>query len=1141
MTSYMYNPSGKITELLSRYLEFDPEQLKVGIWSGHLTLRNVHIRVAALAPLLQQYTSGTGSSIRIVSGTIGSLSLQIPWQSIAVWGRQGDVQLRVRDLVVTLETDRKKEDSSASSSAETTTTSEPFTPPAEGWVRDKKQKVLREAENRLLRHKTLGPWLQAVKRKEEEEQQQKTTQQQPVEESSMVKWLRSLSSDFLWRFWVGLQMEIENVKIIWVQEGVEIGLLVPQCKAVPSAKQLENKAVAAVVEGDSDGSNGTATLQNNPDPEDGEHVDKELELVGIGLYVRPVDLHQVMPADVYTRDYVLRPVDVALEFSLSFPLPSDKRKKRQKISDNDSVVDGTMDPLPVESAHVPSVKPRRGKRDKLATSEVASTEPTVPSTRASSGHAVTSPSSLLSSSPLGGAVPMSPRRMRMEQRGLTMQSPRSERAIRTNSGSRPQALPLAQPDDIEANYTTSRSLSFQARQKARFDGKLTVGAVQVVISSTHYRLIHLFLASSARIRNGRPSTTIRGSMGQFCESTTSLDRDESATDLGLSARGLNGPTISRTTVVRTWWRYVLNVVDSEIQQRRRLRRVFQQKYLSFNWYSQQYRRKEYVTLYIAVRLESTASANHCERRARLLDLEDKLPVEQVLLYRSIARSVHVRGGKRMPSSILRLARSETVQVSSLLPKHTSASTKLLSEDPPAGFLATLGNRCEVARARYQTDMDKDMPNFETFDATAFDLHSRGLEEEGSYNLDDSETKTVRTQRSHKSGVSCAGRALDQANQIEFDGGMLYEFSVSVQKLELMVVDDDEDDEEKTFAFGRGVGTTMEAVKNEQFASDTLSVLTDDNKFELIDESSTALEPSESHEQIYTSSDFLLFQVPERVIVRLVISGLTCATLGQSGGSRNVNVTIGRTDLTGERNVSLFSMGSEQHREAPLDEIKLALQDITYATPSPGPRNVLTLSMIGRAQSQFVQCDAPKMKAVLHLKTIQQVVSFMKQRDTLMPQPLLPPSPREDLRLYILQQNQTFLAGMNCSFRLHGCSLAIPFLSVESSGSIDHDVSERSVPSGDSMSLRCNMIEMYSGFAVQDLCNGMQNRMETEMLPRAHTKKAPRTLETRSLGMLDIPSLLLSNDLAMSTNWVRMLKCSPEKISLLFCRYFQRVE
>eukprot|EP00537_Pseudo-nitzschia_pungens_P002438 CAMPEP_0172372640 /NCGR_PEP_ID=MMETSP1060-20121228/48606_1 /TAXON_ID=37318 /ORGANISM="Pseudo-nitzschia pungens, Strain cf. cingulata" /LENGTH=66 /DNA_ID=CAMNT_0013098727 /DNA_START=192 /DNA_END=389 /DNA_ORIENTATION=- len=54
MASYVYNPSKKVTELLSSFLEFDPESLEMGIWSGDLSLKNVQLRRDAVKPLLNR-------------------------------------------------------------------------------------------------------------------------------------------------------------------------------------------------------------------------------------------------------------------------------------------------------------------------------------------------------------------------------------------------------------------------------------------------------------------------------------------------------------------------------------------------------------------------------------------------------------------------------------------------------------------------------------------------------------------------------------------------------------------------------------------------------------------------------------------------------------------------------------------------------------------------------------------------------------------------------------------------------------------------------------------------------------------------------------------------------------------------------
>ena len=51
MASYVYNPSQKVTELLSKYLEFDSDALDVGVWSGDLSLKNVNLKREAIHPL----------------------------------------------------------------------------------------------------------------------------------------------------------------------------------------------------------------------------------------------------------------------------------------------------------------------------------------------------------------------------------------------------------------------------------------------------------------------------------------------------------------------------------------------------------------------------------------------------------------------------------------------------------------------------------------------------------------------------------------------------------------------------------------------------------------------------------------------------------------------------------------------------------------------------------------------------------------------------------------------------------------------------------------------------------------------------------------------------------------------------------
>jgi N-terminal region of Chorein or VPS13 len=136
MTGYMYNPSKKVSEILSQYLEFDPEQLSLGIWSGNLSLHDVSLREDAVYPILNRYlyssAASSGSRVvaashsarldycppparfKLVSGSIGSLEMKIPWKRL-VWG-PGDVEVKLRNvvLVVALESVEETEQRVAS-------------------------------------------------------------------------------------------------------------------------------------------------------------------------------------------------------------------------------------------------------------------------------------------------------------------------------------------------------------------------------------------------------------------------------------------------------------------------------------------------------------------------------------------------------------------------------------------------------------------------------------------------------------------------------------------------------------------------------------------------------------------------------------------------------------------------------------------------------------------------------------------------------------------------------------------------------------------------------------------------------------------------------------------------------------------
>ncbi|KAG6259689.1 hypothetical protein E4U24_000004 [Claviceps purpurea] len=79
--------AGLLNRFLGLYVEnFDPTQLKVGIWSGDVKLRNLHLRREALDQLKLP--------INVVEGHLGELTLIIPWSNL----RGAPVQVLIEDV-----------------------------------------------------------------------------------------------------------------------------------------------------------------------------------------------------------------------------------------------------------------------------------------------------------------------------------------------------------------------------------------------------------------------------------------------------------------------------------------------------------------------------------------------------------------------------------------------------------------------------------------------------------------------------------------------------------------------------------------------------------------------------------------------------------------------------------------------------------------------------------------------------------------------------------------------------------------------------------------------------------------------------------------------------------------------------------
>ena len=1235
MTSYM-NPSKKVTDLLSTYLEFDPEQLKLGIWSGNLTLKDVNLREEAIYPHLNTLLNRKDAKVqdrmkpplrmKLLQGSIGELSMKIPWKSL-VWG-QDDVQVDARNIVITLalesrEETRKREDGEPDA-ANIFDESEKRDDKPTQFRREVKQRLIKEAEKRLISGRNVTGWLRKNLKQEEEKHQKALLSRDNFvkEEGRVEKWLKGTTSDFFWRFYTGLQMKIENLKIVIVQDGIEVGVVMPSIQVLAGVSEKKGPS--------SQGEKAeNVTLDSNGTPpgdvvyesayEDGEHVDKRVIYKSIGVYVRQAVSPEKLNArgtmihvnDVATNEFIIRPFDFEFSYSLFFPYPPEKRKKRKQAkleaskppelsADEVRSADGSLSTT--------ASKRRRGKRDKIEVpkeeASVAPTETTAATSvplstpgplttpakpalvreqtqasistvkravrRASMQAAsfATLPPATPESDPLTSDVKsvmaatttpamiqQAPQKQKRHARRSSLAAPLmgSETVATTVAVSqlppkekirRQTSAPLALPELVKQQYAASVESD---ELTTRFDSRLNVGAIKVVFSSTQYHLLDLFLASSSRMRNGRPSQTIKTviddnlgihrAISLLYSAGTDVSRRGGSTDsVDISANSRFGrrsrssaqfqndagaAASIRSDVIRSWWLYAFGAVVWELRQRKRLKRMFQERFLSFNWDRQKHKRAEYVELFITTTLASPnatdsalSSSLHGTEKAKLLSIEDELHVEQVLLYRAIARAVHIKGMTEMPESILEInIRQEKRRHRRELHYSVSGSS---SDDHPLtrtsgatghGYqpwinmpmvLSVSGRRCEVSRRRLGTEHDEFLQQGEPFMKFHTMSRRRGVEESTvGMTIDTRATKMTRKTR---------GAQAEEASSMKFS------FTASLSKLEFLLIEDEQAQDHQSAVSSVG-GTDV-------------SGLTDDLRGwdeEEEDETSKKVEDISSG-PILNSTDFLLFKEPETVLLQIVLTGMGCSALGRSGGSRNLNMKVKSVDCTGYDGHNLLSIGSKLDDSSASVEEVAVMGEPHMAFLGDDVPNALCFSLVLQDEERYIQCDSAHAKACVDINAVSKILKFPLSSPASYPQNVLPRSGREEVLLHVLNQNAApnSFVFVDSSVRIQGFDLIFPNVNGASHfGKLSNDYDQSWGSGANSFKVakgqegacfRVDMVEFYSGNTIATLRGG----------DTSATSQSGR--RTRKLKMIDPEMFEDGNSSLLSYDWVSHLCC-----------------
>ena len=1393
MTSYMYNPSKQVSKVLEEYLEFDAEQLKLGIWSGRLSLKDVNLKTDAIYPHLNHFFAESEANnseftksqppvrLKLVSGTIGELNLNIPWTSL-VWG-QGDVQVELRNVVIVLalegleetkERARNKvaaaatanEDPSESSGtgseahpdATTTQASSREEAATKARKRYHKQKVLREAERRQLQGRDIASWLERLYQKVEEERQREALATGDsllvAQEGRLRTWLKGATSGFFWRFYAGLQMKLENLKIIMVQDSIELGLIIPSIQmtaggtknqeptdhpAAPNSRvNKSTRTSSSSYRQDEDNSGSSSRIIRNvaesplppqnmkyesPD-EDGEHVDKHIRILGLGVYVRRIsnafkkkilgETNQPAGAterlmagdntlwvgeqasllqisDISTKEYLLRPTELNVSYSLFYPYPPEKRKKKKQASSSsirggtaanalDSSTAGTETvasssmALSVSSQSTGS-KRRRGKREKasVATTDSTKTPSTEPNTLATGGggsthggeggnakklkHSMSSPQTqqrkMLSPNPRKTGMVM--RRMSIQNISrqalpsapdLSSLQPPNDKSLNTESttslepftadtscpvppnlqrmgsdrssitnnngqppvetestGTQPQSgasaesarprfarrssiagplkgstaaaavvsrvpkpdlvsqkksVPLARPDDIAPGFSVATRRESNHDMTARLDGNVKVGPLEVVLSTRHYNLIDNLFSACARMRNGRPARTVASVLEDapvrhsVVLTSNELARATSVTTEAAATvhLGLNAPLNDRSRVVRSWWRYGLYAIRWEIQQRRKVRKHFQDKYLSFSWEQQQRRRKEYVSLYIAAKLlspeEDGSKATDSSVMETLLLIEDELPIEQVLLYRSIARILHVGGMKEMPDSLVGIRTSSGYRGRALSDdmsqplERSSRNRTSTGHSSDEGFERNLGHNrtllsfleetCEITRLRKERRQSEVLPRHRQMSRfPAMDRKSPVEEATFAMTLD---TKTdrrtgggfSRTTPRRKSGHHRSSSTEDGA----VDTSMKFSFSGSMEKVELMVVEEEVQYEND----GRTKNLDEDSSGKSSMSVSDLSALTEEDR--LSDGGAmppTGMEDESASDPILASTDFLLFRQPEKVLLRTVIRRVDCSAFAQGSGSRSFNFNISRIEALSGTDVKLLHVGNDEEAFGGSDSA------VGYQVPMMDPddpivpRSALSLSLVFHKDQQVAQCDVATVRTTFDPESISGLLSFGVSSRS--PRPLMPSTPGESVRMYVVNQNVgTAYRFFDASFRLHGIEV---MLRKEPAGEGSMEVDMGMDDSETRAIFVADMVEVYSGKAANKLGMGKPQWHDTYTATRLSVlgENDTRPDRTRSLRMLDVEELISSKSAFLSFNVVSQFSASVERTRLSY--------
>ena len=628
----------KITTFLSTYLDFEYNQIKLGVWRGNVKFEDVNLKTAAFHNVLNTWKDREEQTISsflskklllsnnptplsyldlvLSRGSIKKLDVVVPWPSIL---KLGSSRVRIELEGVTIRLDLKsciiealeqKDNGLLKIFKSKMQVLESHQETKNTRYREWKQSQIKSALRQYKKDKTISHEIFEEKSKTVDSVEVNDPESvSDISSSTFVErivelFVESFASNLSWRIGKLLEVEVKDLQIILVQDDIEIGLLTESIKIyefdIPPTRPAAAKEMKTQKETTNVDDNSIPTTKSNEIPkspkklnlytdfttnvESQQSIKKSIDISSCGLFIRTFNELSTPVLD----EHFFLPTNVNVIMSLSrdgadVKVCTEIEEAGTKSNDNNAI---PREENYEDSTKYEKPKERRGKRDKRKFERLSLQESQVLMRSESTG---TEKSDYLT---VGSG----------EEKGIIESS----------------------TDTIFANNDLHGKPNFKKNEimQPHFSTEIVVDTLTMVLSSQTLILLNKFTSNAMKTLIGRPAQRIQ---------KLKLELDQNSPRKNQEVEKHVSITNANT---RKWWSYAIINVLRDMRKKRYLKEVMNPS--EFDLTHHQRLKRTYISLYSKTRLQTSKAEGSTEKQ--LLAIEDRLTVEQIILFRSSAEN-----------------------------------------------------------------------------------------------------------------------------------------------------------------------------------------------------------------------------------------------------------------------------------------------------------------------------------------------------------------------------------------------------------------------------------------------------------------------------------------------------------------------